>query len=115
MSTSTKELKFRTNYNRYLIDCQKIKNKPKCDLTQLQRVLRPHAKTTLLNNTVLTYKFKGSDVRLKITKLPLMDYVQSPYYNVITNLRPDIEIQISALTLSELMRKINIIYKLIQP
>jgi hypothetical protein len=101
------------NFQKYLNTCDKIKNQEKISLSTLQRVLRASSKTTLLNDVILTYRLKQTSVSVSITWIPKTE-IFPHYFIVKLSDKPNLNIQLSALNLKELMYKINHSYKFLQ-
>jgi hypothetical protein len=112
-----KELKKRKqslNYEFYVLNCDKLKNSQTLSLKTLQRVLRPCCRTTLLNDTVLSYYLKNTKIGISITMQPKPMH-QTHYFTIKISTLPLLEIQLSAVNLKELMHKINHTYKFLIP
>lgn len=113
ITTKTKEQKTLFNYSNYLSSCDKIKNSKNFSLKSLQRVLRPTCKTVLLNDAVLTFKLKYTKLGVSITLSPEVINNDTRYLIVRSSKNPSVEYLLSALTIKELMKKINLTYKLL--
>lgn len=109
-----KQKAFDKNYFLYQNACDKLKRAKVLNLKTLQRVLSPYAKTTLLNNTILTYKLKNNNVNVCITLLSPVEHQTTNYFNIRLSTLPSLEISLSADNLKDLMHKINHSYKFLK-
>lgn len=105
---------FAKSHAKYLISCDKIKNRDVVNLASLQRILQINAKTTLLNNTILCYSLKHSTVSISITHIP-KNLLYNHYFDIKVNHLPELNLKICASNIKELMYKINYVYNLTKP
>lgn len=101
-------------YQKYLNSCEKLKNHKEVKFTTLQRLLQPTCKTTLLNNTILTYRLKSTKENVQITHIPKTPLTVH-YFLIKQTKKPNVNMLLSAETTKELMYKINHVYKLLKP
>lgn len=105
--------RFESSLQKFILSCDKIKRKQNISLSSLQRVLQINAKTTSLNDILLTFSIKGSkeNISIRYIKEPAFS---SHYFEIKVSSKPKQLLYISALNTKELMYKINHVYKLTQ-
>lgn len=101
-------------YEKYLNSCEKLKNHKELKFSTLQRLLQPTCKTTLLNDTILTYRLKSTTENVQITHIPKTTLTVH-YFLIKQTKKPHVDMLLSAETTKELMYKINHVYKLLKP
>lgn len=114
LKKDSKTNKILSNYKKYLYQCDKIRYSEKPpNLSTLQRTIRPFCRTTLLNNSILSFHLKGLNTTVSI--MVIAKEYDAYYFLIKSNEKRSFEYTISCLSIKELMYKINYKYNLLHP